>query len=109
VGFARDFTDEASDDAFLVQRSTDPAEDKPGLPGIYVEIPPQRYAMYGGISAALLRRDSFELRFTPSGADAMGGNRAMLATFDLDGKRYREVRKALRFIFEGCRCYREMP
>ena len=109
VGFARDLADEESDDAFLVQRGLDPDEDEPGLAGLYVEIPPQRYAMYGGIERATLSRHSFEIHFSREGAEAMGGYPALRARFDLDGKQFEEVREALRFVFQGCACYAENP
>ena len=109
VGFARNLSDEDSDDAFLVQRSLDPNEDKPGIAGVYVEIPPQRYAMYGGIEGATLHRDRFELRLTPSGAKSMGGHRKFLARFKLDAKQFKGLRDSLRFVFGGCNSYQEVP
>src|SRR5688572_9730898 len=109
VGFARDWLNETSDDAFLVQRSTDPNEDEPGLAGVYVEIPIQRYSMYGGITRATLSRDSFEIRFSPSAAREMNGYTSLLARLKLDAKQFRKVRTALRYVFQGCTCYKEKP
>ena len=109
VGFARDLADEDSDDAFLVQRGLDIDEDEPGLGGVYVEIPPQRYAMYGGVARATLSRTSFEIEFSSAGAEAMGGYGSLLARFELDARQFDEVREALRFVFQGCACYIERP
>ena len=107
VGFARDLADESSDDALLVQRSTDPEEDEPGLSGVYIEVPPQRYAMYGGIAAATLRPSAFEIHLTPAAARVMGGNAGFVASFNVDAEQFRELREALRFVFENCECYKE--
>ncbi len=107
VGFAREIADETSDDAFLVQRSTDPNEDEPGVAGIYIEIPPQRYAMYGGIVTATLRPNTFEVRLTPAAAKVMGGNAGFLASFNVDAQQFRDLREGLRFVFHGCACYTE--
>jgi hypothetical protein len=107
VGFARDVLDEHSDDAIMVQRGKDPGDDSPGVAGIYVEIPPQRYVTVGGITSATLRRSSFEIRFTQKAAQAMGGNRAFLAEFNADAKSFRAIRDGLRFVFQGCACYKE--
>ncbi len=107
VGFARDLADETSDDAFLVQRSTNPDEDEPGLAGVYIEVPPQRYAMYGGIAAAVLHPNAFEVRFTASAARVMGGNAGFIASFNIDAEQYRELREGLRFVFQNCTCYTE--
>jgi hypothetical protein len=107
VGFARDLSDEDSDDAILVQRSADPDEDEPGIAGVYVEIPPQRHAAYGGISSAVLARRSFEIRFTSEGAAEMGGYSAVIARFDVDDKAFAEIREGLRFVFRGCSVFEE--
>lgn len=107
VGFSRDPTDEESLDGLLVQRGRGPEEDTPGIDGVYVEIPIQRHVVYGGITEAILRVDSFTLRFNPEASREMGGFEEILVRFKLTAEEFTEMREALRFVFAGCSCYHE--
>jgi hypothetical protein len=107
VGFARDPNDEHSLDGLLLQRGKDARDDVPGIEGVYVEIPIQRYAAYGGITEALLRRDSFVLRFDEASTRQMGGLQQILVHFDLPDAEFSSIRDAMRFVFTGCTCFRE--
>ena len=107
VGFSRDPADEHSLDGLIVERGKDPQEDVPGIEGVYVEIPIQRHVVYGGITEASLRRDSFTLRFDAHAADKMGHLHRIVARFDLPDDEFDRIRHGLRSVFAGCLCYRE--
>jgi hypothetical protein len=107
VGFARDPADEHTLDALIVQRARDPEEDVAGIEGVYVEIPIQRHVVYGGVREALLRRNSFTLRFDEHAAHKMGHLGQIVARFDLPDGEYVGIRHALRLVFAGCACYTE--
>lgn len=107
VVFSRDPNDERSVDGLVLQRSKDPGEDVPGIAGVYVEIPIQRFAVYGGITEALLRRDSFILRFDDTTAHRMGGLHQILVRFDLSDPEFTSIRDAIHFVFTGCSSFRE--
>jgi hypothetical protein len=107
VGFSRDPADESSLDGLLLQRGRGVEDDTPGIDGVYVEIPIQRYVAYGGIIEATLRRDSFTLCFDDPTAHKMAGFREIVARFDLPDEQFASIRGALRFVFTGCPCYHE--
>ena len=107
VGFSRDPADEDSLDGLILQRVKDRQEDTPGIDGVYVEIPIQRHVVQGGITEALLRPNSFSLRFDPPTAREMGFLHHILVRFDLPDREFTAIRDGLRFVFSGCSCYRE--
>jgi hypothetical protein len=107
VGFSRDPADEHSLDGLILQRGKDPQEDVPGVQGVYVEIPIQRHVVYGGITEASLRHDSFTLRFDEHTAHEMGHLHQIVARFDLPAGEFTRIRDALRLVFTGCSCYTE--
>lgn len=107
VGFARDSSIDGSGDAFLLQRSSDPSIDQPGIAGVYIEVPVQKYATYDGITEATLRRDSFEVRLSDEAAARFGGISGFQAEFSVDDAKFEELRRALRFVFRDCDCYIE--
>jgi len=107
VGFSRDPADEDSLDGLLLQRGRGTQKGIPGIQGVYVEIPIQRHVVYGGITEALLRRDSFVLQFDEPTAHKMGCLRQILVHFDLPTAEFTTIRDGLRFVFTGCSCYRE--
>jgi hypothetical protein len=107
VGFSRDPADEHTLDGLIVQRGKHPEEDVAGINGVYVEIPIQRHVVYGGVTEALLQRDSFMLRFEKHAAHEMGHLHEIVARFDLPDQQFSEIRDALRLVFAGCSCYKE--
>ena len=107
VGFSRDPADEDSLDGLVLQRGRGAEDDTPGIGGVYVEIPIQRHVVYGGITEAILRGDSFVLRFDESTALKMRGFHQILVRFDLPDEEFTTIRDGLRFVFSGCSCYRE--
>src|SRR4051812_12817386 len=108
VGFSRDPADEHTLDSLIVQRGKDPQEDAPGIEGVYVEIPIQRHVVYGGITEASLRRDSFTVHFDEHAVHKMGHLHQIVARFDLPDREFSRIRDALRFVFAGCSCYTEI-
>ena len=109
VGFSRDPADEDSFDGLLLQRGRGEINgDIPGIRGVYVEIPIQRHVVYGGISEAILHRDSFTLRFDETTPAKMGGLQEIFVRFELADEAFASVRAGLRFIFTDCSCYREV-
>jgi hypothetical protein len=107
VGFSRDPADEKSLGGLILQRGKEPQDDAPGIQGVYVEIPIQRHVVYGGITEASLRRDSFALRFDERAAHEMGHLHQIVARFDLPDGEFGRIRDALRLVFAGCSCYTE--
>jgi hypothetical protein len=107
VGFSRDPADEVSLDGLLLQRGRGTQKGVPGIQGVYVEIPIQRHVVYGGITEASLRRNSFILRFDEPTAHTMGCLYQILVRFDLPDDEFAVIRDGLRFVFTGCSCYRE--
>jgi len=107
VGFSRDPADEESLDGLLLQRGRGAEDDTPGVGGVYVEIPIQRYVVYGGITEATLRWDSFTLRFDEATARKMGGFLEILVHLELSSDEFMKIRDGLRFVFTGCSCYHD--
>ena len=107
VGFSRDPADEDSIDGLLLQRGRDLRQTIPGIRGVYVEIPIQRYVVYGGIVEAWLRRDRFVLQFDEMTAGKMGCFHQILVRFNLADEEFITIRNGLRFVFSACPCYRE--
>ena len=107
VGFSRDPADESSIDGLLLQRGRNVQDNTAGIGGVYVEIPIQRYVVYGGITKAILQRKNFILRFNEETARKMGGFYEILVSFDLSDDDFTKIRDGLRFVFSGCSCYRE--
>ena len=108
VAIARDGSNKDSEDAFFLQRSSVPEIDKPGIAGVYIEVPVQRYATYGGITEATLRRDSLEVRLSNEAAGCFGGISGFRGEFKIDEAAFDGLREALRFVFRDCACYREV-
>jgi immunity protein 10 of polymorphic toxin system len=108
VGLARDSSNDGSEDAFLLQRSSVPDIDKPGIAGVYVEVPIQRCAIYGGIAEAALRRDSLEIRLSEEASKQFGEMAGFRGEFNIDEAAFDELREALRFVFRDCACYKEL-
>jgi hypothetical protein len=107
VGLARDSSCEGSEDVFILQRSSVDAIDAPGIAGVYIEVPIQRYVAYGGIIDATLCRDSFEVRLNDETAIRFGGASGFRGEFSIDEAAFDDLRDALRFVFRGCACYKE--
>ena len=99
----------------MLQRSTDKDEDEPGIDGVYAEWCDQGMSCYGCISGFDLYPGSVRVKFTggadfyvPEGAGGAGGERRLtelLIAFTLDGKKLRELKEKLSFIFQGCAGY----
>src|SRR5689334_10566938 len=102
VGFSRDPADETSLDGLLLQRGRGSEDDTPGIDGVYVEIPIQHYVVYGGITDATLRRDTFTLRFDEATARKMGGFHEIAVSFALSDDEFIQIRDGLQIIFTGC-------
>ena len=94
-------------DGLLLQRGRGIQDDTPGIDGVYVEIPIQRHVVYGRITEATLRGDSFTLRFDEATTREMGGFREIIVHFDLPDEQFTSIRDALRFVFRGCTSYCE--
>ena len=107
VGFSRDPADEHTLDALILQRVKDAQDDVPGIRGVYIEIPIQRHVVYGGITEAALRRQSFMLRLDELASHEMGHLHQIVARFDLPDDEFSRIRDALRIVFAGCSCYTE--
>jgi len=103
VGFARDQSDERSDEAIVLIRGMgdDDEED------IYVEIPPQRFTTCGGIKRARLFRNRFEIEFGRDAMRDLNGVVSMDIGFDLDEDDYEAIREVLGAIFDGHAAYEE--
>jgi hypothetical protein len=108
IGLARDSSNDGSEDAFLLQRSSVSDIDKPGIAGVYIEVPVQRYAIYGGITEATLRRDSLEIRLSEEASRHFGEIAGFRGEFSIDKAAFDELREALRFVFRDCACYKEL-
>jgi hypothetical protein len=102
VGLARDSSSEESEDAFILQRSSVDEIDTPGIAGVYLEVPIQRYVAYGGITSAKLCRDSLEIRLNDETTTRFGGTSGFRGEFTIDEAAFDELRDALRFVFRGC-------
>src|SRR5258706_2165486 len=107
VGFSRDPADEDSIDGLCLQRGRGIQDDTPGIEGVYIEIPIQRHATYGGVTEAILRRASFVLRLNEHTARKMGGFHEIFVHFDLSSDEFMTIRDGLRYVFTDCPCYRE--
>ncbi|MFT3867612.1 MAG: Imm10 family immunity protein [Nibricoccus sp.] len=95
VGFARDQSDEESDDALVLQRAKETEEDS----GIYAEIPPQRFVTFGGVKEARLARDSFSVTFEPEATAELDGIAAMQISFSMSDEDFSQIRQMLSRIF----------
>ena len=116
VGFGG-LPDEANYPAvsLLLSRSTDEAEDVPGVAGVYVEWCEQSNACYGCIKAFELARHIARIKFTEAAnllADLGQGEREdnrlseLFVTFNVDDTTYRKLKDSLStIIFRGCVCF----
>jgi len=95
AGFARDQSDKSSDEALILQRAKDKEDD----PGIYIEIPIQRFAAYGGIRQAELSRNSFSIAFQPKTAKKLGGISEMKIAFAMPDAEFVKIEMILKRIF----------
>ena len=107
VGLARDSASDGSEDAFILQRSPVDEIDAPGIAGVYLEVPIQRYVAYGGITYAKLCRDSLEIRLNDETTIRFGGTSGFRGEFSIDEDAFDDLRDALRFVFRDCDCYNE--
>jgi hypothetical protein len=107
VGFSRDPVDDSSIDGLLLQRGRGSEDDTPEIEGVYVEIPIQRHAVYGGITEAILQRDTFTLRFEELTARKMGDFHEIVVRFNLPDDQFTSIREALQFVFTSCSCYHD--
>jgi len=97
VGFARSRSDEASDEALILQRSSDDSDDS----GIYAEIPIQRYVCYDGVKDAVLARNSLSVTFYPDAAAELGDIGDMQISFSRSESEFANLVTTLRRIFRG--------
>jgi Immunity protein 10 len=98
---------EASPDSLILQRSLLPDDDTPGIGGVYIEIPIQREAVYGGMTDVALCRDGLTIHFADSIAVKFGGYTQVIVHLSLSDEQFVELRDGLRVIFRGCSCYHE--
>ena len=104
----------------ILSRSTDPAEDVPGVAGVYTEWNGQENGCYGCIEHVELTRRSIGvtfkaseeswgvLRLHPGAAGRGEGDRLteLQITFSLDDATFQELRRALHeLIFINCDCF----
>lgn len=95
VGFARDRTDENTDEALILQRAKEVEDDS----GIYVEIPIQRFVCYDGVQAATLTRDSFSVTFYSDAMAELGGIAGMRIFFSSSETEFLNLAATLKRIF----------
>jgi hypothetical protein len=101
--------------SLLLQRSTDDAEDVPGVEGVYVEWCDQSNSCYGCIEDFQLERNSARIKFAEAAnllvdlnQDEKKDNRLskLVVTFDIDEATYQKLKDSLsRIIFRDCRCF----
>jgi hypothetical protein len=95
AGFARDRSDESSDEALILQRALEDAD----AVGVDVEIPIQRFFARDGVKEAKLYRDKLSVTFYPEAAVELNGIGRMNIAFSMSGSEYANIEAALRRIF----------
>ena len=96
AGFARDGSDEDTDDGLMLQRAK---EDESDDEGIYVEVPIQRHACYGGVAEATLRVGHFSISFTPESTRRLGDIAGMEISFTVSPEQFEQLAAILHRIF----------
>ena len=99
----------------MLQRSTDEGEDESGVEGVYAEWCGQGMSCYGCIISVDLHSASIRVTFTkdagfyaPNGVEDPRDERKLtelFVTFTLGGKKFKDLKEKLSFIFKGCDCY----
>ena len=95
VGFARDGSEETSDESLILQRAKENEEDQ----GIYVEIPIQRFACYDGVKEAELTRDRFSVTFYSDAVEELGGIAKMKISFASSDAEFEDLAAMLMRVF----------
>jgi hypothetical protein len=79
-----------------------------GMDHVYIERDSQRYSAYGGITRFELRRDRAMVSLDAATARKLGNEAEFEVRFDLEDRRFEELRAGLAKVFKGFECFADL-